>query len=147
MMDNEISETNLEKVKLAPSDDVGGEVSVTINITEYTGQGRPRQTARQDYGAPASEASLPDSCYTSTTCTASCGPGFLLVIPNTGVPDCASGVLQVLPCDPGPCPRPCSWSTWTSWSDCQAAPGQLDCTQARTREVARQEVECVGEGL
>ena len=62
------------------------------------------------------------------------------MIPNTGTVECQSGVLEVLPCDLGPCPRPCAWSTWTSWSECGAAPGQLDCTQARTREVARQEV-------
>ena len=151
VIDNEISDTKVDKVKIRPSEDMGKEVSVTINITEYSGlegespnSQQEHYTGRQDYGppapAPASAASLPASCYTTTTCTASCGPGFQLVIPNTGTAECRSGVLEVLPCDQGPCPQHCAWSTWTSWSDCQAAPGQLDCTQARTREVARQEV-------
>ena len=170
LIDNEISDTKVDKVKIQPGDDIGKEVSVTINITEYSAG---PHTARQDYSAPApapapapaSSASLPASCYTSTTCTASCGPGFQLVIPNTGEPECQTGVLQVLssshlkychiylkychlylkyyqvlPCDPGPCPQPCAWSSWSSWSDCQAAPGEVECSQARTREVARQEV-------
>ena len=154
LIDNQISDTKVEKVRIRPAEDMGKEVSVTINITEYSGlegegesphsHRQQYQTGRQDYGppapAPASEAPLPASCYTTTTCTASCGPGFQLVIPNTGSPECQTGVLEVLPCDLGPCPQHCAWSTWTSWSDCQAAPGQLDCTQARTREVARKEV-------
>ena len=102
LIDNEISDTKVDKVKIQPGDDIGKEVSVTINITEYSAG---PHTARQDYSAPApapapapgSSASLPASCYTSTTCTASCGPGFQLVIPNTGNPECQTGVLQVWP--------------------------------------------------
>ena len=98
VIDNEISDTKVEKVKIRPADDIGKEVSVTINITEYSGlaEGESSNTGRQDYSPPASEASLPASCYTTTTCTASCGPGFQLVIPNTGSPECQAGVLQVL---------------------------------------------------
>ena len=151
VIDNEISETNLEDVKVSPAYDTGKEVSLTINITEYSKVREAPDSpgvSRQGYAPPSSplpplaaeESPLPPSCFTSTGCTATCGPGFELLLPNTMTAGCQTGALQVVPCDLGACPERCVWSSWSTWSDCErASPGEQDCTQARRREVARQE--------
>lgn len=159
VIDNQISETNMNKVKIHESpknsearDDIGSELSVTINITEVTAPPKiRRQISRQGYSPPPSsapeaslptsapEASLPTSCFTSTGCTATCGPGFELLLPNTGTEGCQTGALQVLPCDLGACPERCVWGGWSGWSECERSPGQQDCTQGRQRRVEREE--------
>ena len=66
---------------------------------------------------------LPASCYLATDCSASCGEGFRLLLPNRGEITCMSGVLQVLPCQERVCPTHCRWEEWSRWEECGRSVG------------------------
>ena len=87
--------------------------------------------------APAAAALVtpPDSCFTATSCSSSCGEGFQLLLPRTDEPQCAGGSLRVLPCST-PCPAACVWAAWAEWSPCtRAEDSEPACSQRRRREV------------
>jgi hypothetical protein len=86
----------------------------------------------------------PASCYLTTACSASCGEGFRLLLPNSGQLTCMPGVLKVLPCMERVCPGDCRWKEWSVWSGCYQS-----CTQrrerARERSASHGGTECTGE--
>ena len=79
--------------------------------------GAPSPSSSSSYGAPSapSSSSFPDTCFTATSCTASCGSGFQLLLPDKSSALCSGAVFRVVPCSPGPCPVHCVWAAWTPW--------------------------------
>ena len=142
------------------------ELSLTFNITEKKEDGRKkrkiesfippapvRDNNRQliprvdpnssppSYSAPSpSSSSLPDSCFTATACSSSCGTGFQLLLPDKSSALCQEAVLRVMPCTIGPCPVHCAWAAWSSWTSCsQTDDSSPECSQGRRRQVQRRQ--------
>ena len=89
--------------------------------------------------APPAPATPPDSCFTATSCSSSCGEGFQLLLPRTDDPQCAGGSLRVLPCST-PCPAACVWAAWAEWSPCtRAEDSEPACSQRRRRAVQQRQ--------
>ena len=97
---------------------------------------RPSSSA---YSAPIS-SSTPDSCFTETACSSSCGTGFQLLLPDKSSEGCSGAVLRVVPCSPGPCPVSCVWAAWSDWSSCaRTDDANPECSQRRRRQVQRRQ--------
>ena len=80
-------------------------------------------------------------CFLTTPCSASCGEGFRLLLPNKKAVSCMEEELQVQPCQEVECVKECRMGEWGGWSGCSSP----RCVQGRRRDASDGGRECTGE--